>query len=336
MWRRRRVQRDNHTAYLLVALLILASLALLVFDWYGGNVGQRIGRITGAAPSATTSLSIEIVNRAPQINEIVVPSPVSITEGGVVYSSFTFNATDPYGIDDLNDSTATGVFNITGYGIAPGQLANVSCRLVDSSDGDSQRYNCSVPVQYFDTHGNWTVNASVGDNGELNASNASSTFEIYQTIAMVMSPTALTWATVSLGQTNRTASNNPITINNTGNKNISINTSVGESGIAITAIDLQGATNASKFIFAVNFTVANETGGNNIECDTTAPIGTTMLNTTASGLTRAVNHTILTRGNLSDNKGNETLYFCLLKVQTDLSPQTYSTSGGGSWTVTVS
>ena len=69
--------------------------------------------------------------------------------------------------------------------------------------------------------GNWTINASANDSAGVYVENRTgSSIEVLATTAMVMYPNALTWATLELGYTNRTSNNDPVIINNTGNKNI--------------------------------------------------------------------------------------------------------------------
>ena len=65
--------------------------------------------------------------------------------------------------------------------------------------------------------------------------------------AMKMSPTALAWPSLTITSTNTGSTNDPITLNNTGNDDI--------TNIQVTAIDLAGETTSTEFIFAGNFTV---------------------------------------------------------------------------------
>ena len=145
---------------------------------------------------------------------------------------------------------------------------------------------------------------------------------------MVMSPVNLTWPQIGLTSTNTTSNNDPITINNTGNKIIT------NGNIRITAVNLRGETTTSEFLLVANFTVDYDTGVSPLlECD-----GTKMVNNTATGITTA-NVTI---GNLSISSpaSQEDLYFCLTEVTAGLSQQSYSTTSGTTyiypWTISVS
>lgn len=140
-----------------------------------------------------------------------------------------------------------------------------------------------------------------------------------------MSPGNITWPSIGAGNTNKTSDNDPIVINNTANKNISVN------NMNITAVDLAGSINPAYKIYAANFTADMETGGSCsgaacTECDGTPLVNGTSMNVTSS---------ILTRGNLTAELGAENLYLCLPKIGTNLTAQTYSTVQTQAWSVDV-
>ena len=181
--------------------------------------------------------------------------------------------------------------------------------------------------------GNSVVNASIRDTGGTYAENLSTSLEIYALTAMLMSPNALTWATLELGTTNQTATNDPIVINNTGNIDI------GAGGIIITGYDLQGASITTDFIRAQNFSIhhlngtADCSGPTCLEC-----AGTALVNKTATAISIAN----LTAGNNSINaldaaSGQEALFICLKTVPSEIARQTYNTSGAAtsSWVIAV-
>jgi len=131
-----------------------------------------------------------------------------------------------------------------------------------------------------------------------------------------MSPIALTWPTINLTDTNVLSNNDPVTINNTANKDITA------GNVKVTAIDLQGETTATQYIYAGNFTV-----NINDACE-----GTVMANNTAI----AVSGATIPKGNNSKGDGQEELYFCLEEIPPTISSQIYSTTGLGAWTISVS
>ncbi|MBI2110318.1 hypothetical protein HYT51_00880, partial [Candidatus Woesearchaeota archaeon] len=259
------------------------------------------------------------------------------TEAGVTTFTFTFNATDTDGASDLNDATANGRINIT-LNSTTIQRYNTTCNSLQSV-GNTEEYQCRIDLWYFDTPGSWTINASIKD-GTSYAENSSTTFTVNPLTAMVMSPANLTWpATITLTSTNTTSNNDPLIINNTGNKDIT------PTNIKITAVNLRGEATTTQFLLAANFTVSYlNSSVTNAECQ--------FLNTT-NGI-RPVNNsaTSISTANISAGNnslgqiaggelpGRENLYFCLTEVTAGLSQQSYSTTGGAAfiypWTIAVS
>jgi len=267
------------------------------------------------------TFTVAVDNTAPVIEYVSLILPQSVSAGGIAYISFTFNATDADGADNLNDSAAIGIFNLT----SETTRTNTSCDFLAES-GNTREYNCTIGVWYWDGAGDWTINATIEDINGAHGENSSTTFELQETTAMVMSPTSLGWLTMNLTDTNKTSNTDPIIINNTANKNIT------DGYVNVTAIDLQGVDILSDFIYANNFTVDIDTGGACsgdacLECD-----GTVMVNNTAT----AVSGATIDKGNNSAGDGQEELYFCLNGMLQTISAQTYSATGADSWTISVS
>jgi hypothetical protein len=132
-----------------------------------------------------------------------------------------------------------------------------------------------------------------------------------------MSPTTLSWPEIAPSDTDTGSDNDPATINNTGNNNALI--------INITAYDLQGETTDSQYIPAANFTIGVTSEG----CS-----GTAMVNATSI----QVGSAILNKGNHSVNDGStgqEQLFYCLKGLPSDISSQSYSSAGVGSWEIRI-
>ena len=149
-----------------------------------------------------------------------------------------------------------------------------------------------------------------------------------------MSPADLNWPTLGLGTSNITSNTDPLTINNTGNKDIFA------GGITFTGFDLEGTTTTNTYLRVQNFSVWHMNGSNScsgvscLECN-----GTQLFNGTAEALPYAN----ITAGNNSINyqnesSGQENLFLCLRTVPLELDIQTYKTAGNhtASWTITVS
>lgn len=321
------LKRNSRFKIIVIAFLLFASFVAMFLVSYENLSGSGF---TGALSSSTTTLSVTI-NSAPVIYSVSTPSSQSITESSTKQiNNILFNVTDADGFGTINNNSAQVRINLGGED----DRFNSSCAVGAQFSSTGISFNCSVAIWYFDGAGNWTVNVSINDTSGVYAENRSKSVEIFSTTAMVMSPNALTYPTVEIGNTNTTPNNDPVTINNTGNRNINA------GGVTGTGYDLQGLTTTTDFIQAANFSIAAVngtstcTGVSCLECN-----GTMMANNTAQVLTvaniSAGNNSLNT---LNGSSGQEQLFFCLRVVPTGISRQVYDTSGAytSPWTIAVS
>ena len=177
---------------------------------------------------------------------------------------------------------------------------------------------------WWDGAGAWTITVYITDNDQNSVINNSATFSVGLTTGFVISPSTLTWASLSAGSVNQTSNNDPILINNTGNKNITL------GNIQINATDLRGETDSNLALWAGNFSISPFTG-TLAECNSSA---TTMNDSIFTNISSAW----LPAGNYTKNDnvtGQETLFFCLQLTGTELSSQPYSTANETSWTIQI-
>jgi len=312
---------DQYSVKYLYFLLIFCLLLIGSFIVHGNG-------ITGALTTSTSTLSVTI-NAAPVVRWVQNFSAQTITESTTTTIRFEFNVSDADGLQDINNNSARLVINFSNEATR----RNDTCQ-ANISFNNVTNFNCIVLVYYFDGAGNWTINASINDTAGTFANNVSNVFELLSTTAMVMSPSALTWPSLELGSTNRTSNADPLTVNNTGNKDIAT------GGITVTGYDLQGVGTTTDYIRAKNLSIWHMNGSSScsgtscFECN-----GTIMFNATAEPLPYAN----ITAGNNSGNyqnesSGQENLFFCITTVASEISRQTYNTAGANtaSWTVTVS
>ena len=283
--------------------------------------------------NSTEFTNFTAVNDAPIVYWVAPVHSQSITEGGIAQIiNLTFNVSDANGKDDIDNSSAQIRISL------PGETDrfNTSCA-TGASTATTIQFNCTVGIWYFDGAGSWTINVSIKDKSSTYAENRSTSFELLSTTAMTMSPNALTWATLELGRTNQTSNNDPIRINNTGNKNIAV------GGITVAGYNLQGITTTTDFINAENFSIApvNFTGSGvgTAECN-----GTQLFNgTSGAAAPQAISIANITRGNNSIDdgtaaSGQEELFVCLRFVPLGITRQSYDTSGAHTkpWSIAVS
>ncbi|MBI2451565.1 hypothetical protein HYV50_00635 [Candidatus Pacearchaeota archaeon] len=270
--------------------------------------------ITGRATTSTTSLNISVTNTAPIITFVSAIAATDPTESSTVNIRVNFTANDANGGSDLDRFGGQARFQFTGQTTR----SNLSCSNVTGVfSSNNMNFTCTVGMWYFDVPASWTANITINDSANARGENSTTTFTFNTLNAMVMSPTALTWASLSITSTNVGSNNDPITINNTGNKNV--------TNVTVTGIDLRGESNGAFAIFARNISV------NAVDVSD----GFLMLNNSAVQVENAT----LLRGNNSLNYGNETsgqeqIYFYVEALNPDLTSQAYSTLAGGAWTVT--
>ncbi|MDP3640809.1 MAG: LamG-like jellyroll fold domain-containing protein [Nanoarchaeota archaeon] len=275
---------------------------------------------------------IKVGNSAPIITFVSSVPAQSITESTFTPINFSFTAFDADGFGDLDNATAQLKVNLTGEA-----ERSTSCTPIAVLNASTINYTCTIRIWYFDGAGFWAVNTSIRDKSAAYAENLSTSFQLLQTTAMTMSPTALAWPTVKRGNTNQTANNDPLIINNTGNKDITV------GNVTITAFDLQGLSLPTDFIRATNFTLSIQNGTSDCsgpgcrECSDVS--GSRMLNASALPIIAAN----ITAGNnslndLTGTSGQEALFMCLLTVPLEIEGQLYDTTGpaSGAWIVEVS
>lgn len=306
-----------------VLIVILISFVLIVPFVSAGFFENAWNKITGkASDNQNVLLNISVTSGPPVVYAIYnVSSGITLTDApSPTFVIINFSVTDPDGAINLNNASAA--INITK---ASEELRyNSSCAVKDYS-GNYANYTCNVTLWWWDATGNdWKISANISDLGYNIGVNDSKFVTVNTLKGFVMTPSALTFASLPAGSTNRTPTNY-LLLNNTGNVDIAT------SGVQINATDLVGETNASKFLWAGNFSASIYTG-ENIECNITGS-ATQMVNESYT----AVTNTILPAGNytLNNGTGQERVYMCLRQVGVELTQQQYSTNTLGSWTVKV-
>ncbi len=299
--------------------IISTILTLLFISLISANLFSDFwGKITGEATSGTASLNITISNTAPTIPFVLAVSAQNPLESGYRSVLLNFSVNDTDGSGNVNLSSARARFNRTGET----NRDNFTCANIGSG-GNGQMFTCNVSMYYFDENAVWSINVSARDNEEAGASNTTTNFTYNLLTAMVLSPTALTWATLARTDTNVSSNNDPVLINNTGN---SANGTINQ-----TAYNLRGETTTTQFIFAANFTVGNVTDG----CG--AGINASIM---ANATSKQLNGTNFSKGNNSLNyvnqtSGQEQIFYCLRGIPGDATGQSYSSSFYGSWVVEI-
>ncbi|MFA5952960.1 MAG: hypothetical protein WC812_00005, partial [Candidatus Pacearchaeota archaeon] len=155
--------------------------------------------------------------------------------------------------------------------------------------------------------------AYISDINSNSGINDSQKFSVGTTAGFQVTPSSLTFSSISPGAIN-TESNKIILLNNTGNDEVSIE---------VNATNLYGEQNNAYALYAENFSVSTSSG-----CGGTAMVSQTY--TSISGASLPIgNYTI------NDGTAQEQLYFCLKSANSNLISQSYSTSDAGAWIIRI-
>jgi len=301
------IMKKSALIIILVAALFVMPLASAgFFDWLS---------LTGHSASQQEELNISVGNTGPEVRSVEAPTAAAPTE--LSSKTITFNVTvyDHDGFGDISPSGATANFTLAGEDDRTG-----TCTHLQDFNTNYANFSCSVDIMYWDKAAAYTIGVAVKDIADAYGTNLTQTFTINELKAMVIDTTTLTWDEILPSGTNLPSNNDPTTINNTGNYNVTLSGS-----LDVNSTDLPGETDASKVIDAVKFKVHHATGG--AECSS----GTSMVNITATSVSGAA----LDQGNLSEGGGvaQEELYYCLTEAVATLTKQAYSTDATGAWTI---
>lgn len=246
---------------------------------------------------------------SPTVSSVDTISAQTPTEGGLKAVTFSFNVTDADGISDINFTSTKANFSYT----SETPRTNSSCiNTINYTSVNTAQFSCTVSMFYYDAPVDWRINVSISDLDGNFAYNDSKNMTYNTLYAFTMSPTNLSWPTIYASSTNVGSSNDPLTLNNTGNANgLAIN---------ITAYNLRGTTSPTQFIYADNFTV----GASN-----SCPEGTEPTNATEVIISGAT----LNRG--GDSSGTEDIYFCIDGIPTTNLAQEYTSSAYGEWIIEI-
>jgi len=313
---RRRRRKNFNLSYIVIILVLVA----VVFSFINGD-------LTGWATSGDFDMNLTIGNSAPTIINVTHwtsggdNQSYDIIENGSYQLNFTFLAQDTDLATNLDDSTATVVLNRSSI-----THTNSSCKDEGNYNTTVQNYSCYILVWWWEV-GNYTINASIQDLASAYGSDSSKQAQLNQTTAITFGPANLTWPAIGLTDANKTPTNDPIEINNTGNANF--------TDVNITAIALVGESTSTTYINSSNFTASTNWGGSPLtEC-----AGTNMVNATTTQVAHTVDANV-TVGNFTapanDNvTGQENIFICLTDIPSSATSQSYSTFDGGAWTLLV-
>ena len=321
--------------FLMFSILVIPSTHANVFD----VLKEGFDSITGkAVTSSATDVSITIGNHRPNITNVSITPSWSIINDPTDNKSifFSFIVFDEEGSGNINTISATANFtNGTGGGMVRWNDTDVN-----SNDGNcvSQgaigsyqiNFSCSVRMMYYDTATTWNVSVFVKDNNDNTAQNSSVTFSLAETTSFSLADSSITFSSSIPGTANVTQNDGGIFMNNTGNDNIN------SSSINITAVNIHGDTDVTKFIPAANFTISTSSDADKVQCglSTAFRLGNKSIDETTGTNSTLISGALLPTGAAPHNQ--EALYLCLRHIPNDLTSQVYSTNAEEDWSIIIS
>ncbi|PIN88739.1 hypothetical protein COU61_03675 [Candidatus Pacearchaeota archaeon CG10_big_fil_rev_8_21_14_0_10_35_13] len=307
------------TGLILIVILLTTTLAS------ANLVDYLRAKLTGRATTSNVQINISIGNSAPNITYVKTISNQIITEDGQKPVTFDFIVEDIDGWQNIDASSGRANFT---YSNASTLITrnNDSCVSLGSVSTTQLNISCTINMWYFDASGTWNITAYATDVSGAQGQNRAASLVLSPTKALLSGPGNLTFSTLNPGDTNTTADNNPLTLNNTGNVHIP------EGNISVNATDLVGETNAAYALYARNFTIGITQGGTPAkEC---GGVNSTFL---LKSVYQNISNATLPYGNHSagGGTGQEGLYLCLTLAGSELLTQAYSTAGEGAWTIQI-
>ena len=325
----------------IVALFVTITLfSLASASWWDFIKAQITGK---ASQTQNFDLNVSVAGTPPNITLVEIRSTVydpteysATAPYGITFVEFNFTVNDTDGVSNLNLTSAKANATYTN-GSQVWISKNDSCVYSSSLTTQTARFNCTLNMWYFFPGGSgsssvWNVSLFISDNSGTNATNTTANFTYSQVKALQIAPASFAFAALTPGDTNKTATNDPLILNNTANYHFN------PGNISINATNLVGETSSAYSLYAANFTVGTATGqGADVECGNS---------TWSNFMNRSIyvnlttSNSTLSYGNLSLGNGvaQSNLYICLTKVGSEISSQAYSTGGPnsqGSWRVKV-
>ena len=262
---------------------------------------------------ANENWSLTIFDSQPKIWFVSNISDVNPVEATNVSAIINFSVYDFEGFEHLNFSSIKG--NVS-FGDIKRDFDY--CENTANYSNYYANFSCLANLWYFDKPGYWNISISIEDNRSKGAVNNSGSFKYNQLQAIVIYPQSISFGSLEVGAYNVSA-DYPITINNTGNANLS-------NKIAVVGINLVGEINSSYYIDVKNISINSVSGGSPpAECN-----GNRLEN--ASEI--LIPNLFLEPGNLSAGFGKNNSYYCLTSLE-GVIPQRYSTLSSGSWVIKI-
>jgi YHS domain-containing protein len=272
----------------------------LTFSVSSASAGILNKFLTG---NVAANVSVGVTgNNALVISNITVDSPLTLNIGSTkTVTGVTFEVSDADGLADIVKTSFT-------YAAFKGAVSHAGTCTYNSDVGGKQYYVCNgdALMNFYDAPGTWNINVTGRDLGPGNyVSNDTQTFTVNSLKAFAMDKSSLSW-TVTVGQTDKLSTDNPVTLTNQGNV---------AADIDVTAKNLAGVTSLAVFN-AGNFTAAPTSacsGGVIALADSTAK-NITGVNTVPGA------------------SSTQPLHFCIPLVPA-LPTDSYSATGGSAWEI---
>ncbi|MFC2134825.1 hypothetical protein ACFLTH_09425 [Bacteroidota bacterium] len=219
------------------SLLTIAIFSLTIITLFSPIISEVIGANN---TQQYFNLSLTISNSAPTIQNILAVSATP-NEGTTKTVSILFNVTDANGYTDVDPTQAYA--NVTLSGLT---VESQSCEDYSAwTTGNTRGVNCTIIMNYNYEPGKWSISVRAPDSSATDAvSDDGENLTYLPLYAFQLTKSSVSFSASGAGVTDVNASNDPQTLNNTGNGDF--------AKINITGHDL---SNGIDSIGSGNFTV---------------------------------------------------------------------------------
>jgi hypothetical protein len=289
-----------------IVLILLISIA-------SAGIWDSVKKVITGNPVGPQSQNVSVTVAGTHLPTIDEPSAAIAaqipTENGITTVTFNVDVSDDDYVANIVDSSL--LVQVSRGAI----IKTATCGSSTNLDLNTKRFSCTINMNYYDEAGTWDFYAEIRDQESNLATKSIISYFVYNLLpsfSAPLTPSSLTWPSLTPGGLNINSSNDPTIVTNTGNY---------RGNIKIQAYNLVGETNNLENIPATAFSVSGTSGS---ECTAGVALG--------PDSAPSVDTSIYANPGVSGSN-TASIYYCITSVPT-VSSQVYSTTARGqSWTV---
>jgi hypothetical protein len=197
----------------------LGNITLSNFS--NGNYSWLVNCYDNASNTNQSVLRTFTVNSEPVVEDVIIQSNITLTPGSIKTIQCNTTVSDPYSYTEIDNVNVVLYHEDNDFDDEDDNKTHYTGNCIETgSGGNDISYTCNFSLQYFTTAGLWYCNVSVTDqNGFEN--NGYNTTEINDLYAINVTPQLIDYGSLAPGD--NSSSDEIITVQNLGNKEIDVN-----------------------------------------------------------------------------------------------------------------